>query len=32
VSFWSAPRPPLQALLLAAFLLWWLPAGRRRGR
>ncbi len=28
----SAPHHPLQALLLAAFLLWWLPAGRRRGR
>ncbi len=28
----SAPRHPLQALLLAAFMLWRLWAGRRRGR
>jgi hypothetical protein len=28
----SAPRHPLQALLLAAFVLWRLRAGRRRGR
>ena len=28
----SAPRHPLQTLLLAAFILWRLRAGRRRGR
>jgi hypothetical protein len=28
----SAPRHPLQALLLAAFVLWRLRAGQRRGR
>ena len=28
----SAPRHPLQALLLAAFILWRLRAGRRQGR
>jgi hypothetical protein len=28
----SAPRHPLQALLLAVFVLWRLRVGRRRGR
>ena len=28
----SAPRHPLQALLLATFVLWPLRVGRRRGR
>jgi len=28
----SVPRHPLQALLLAAFILWRLLVGRRRGR
>lgn len=28
----SAPRHPLRALLLAAFIPWRLRAGRRRGR
>ena len=28
----SVPRHPWQALLLAAFVLWWFRVGRRRGR